>query len=182
MEQLRRVFGQSIFWVQPKALQRQFELRTDDQLIATLRFEKAFGTLATAESADGRWTFKRVGFLSPRVTVRRAGEETDLAEYRPRWTGTEGTLAFAAGRQYHWKTANFWATRFVWRDEGGDLLVTFQSGGKKAKLSDVFKTQARVRFEPAGEGGDDLPLLTLLGWYLIVLQQEDSAAVVAAAT
>jgi hypothetical protein len=61
-----------LYWVQPGAFRRGFELhRADEQNIGSLRFEKAFGASARGDSPHGSWTFKRVGFLNPRVTVRR---------------------------------------------------------------------------------------------------------------
>ena len=50
-------------WVQPRARSPFFELRSDDDVVATLSWEKTFGTLATAQTAEKTWTFKRVGFF-----------------------------------------------------------------------------------------------------------------------
>ena len=50
-------------WVQPRALKMYYELRSDNELIATLGFRSLLGSFATAESAEGCWTFKRTGFL-----------------------------------------------------------------------------------------------------------------------
>ena len=47
-------------WVQPGALKMYYELRSDNELIATLGFRSLLGSFATAESADGCWTFKRI--------------------------------------------------------------------------------------------------------------------------
>jgi hypothetical protein len=59
-----------LVWAQPKALRREYQLKNDDELVGGLRFEKSYGSLATAEVASQDWTFKREGFLHPRVTVR----------------------------------------------------------------------------------------------------------------
>lgn len=91
------VLAGKLEWVQPKTMQRKYELRAADGLVATLEYKSAFGSLAVAASSDGIWTFKRVGFFNPRVTVRRQGEEQDLAVYRPRWTGNQGTIRLADG-------------------------------------------------------------------------------------
>ena len=99
---MRSIFtatGQELSWHQPKGLRRHFELRIGDEVLATLRWETNFGSLATAETAEGRWTFKRVGFWRPKVTVRAAGSDADLAVFEPRWTGS-GTLTLASGHSY----------------------------------------------------------------------------------
>ncbi len=44
-------------WTQPSAGQMRYELRAGDQVIAGLQFRSMWGSLATAESDDGCWTF-----------------------------------------------------------------------------------------------------------------------------
>ncbi len=102
MKAMSSAFGKDLCWIQPKGLGRHFELWAGDDVLATLQFETLCGSLATATSAEGSWTFKRVGFFNPRVTVRKAGEEVNLAVYTPKWTGREGILEFPDGRVFHW--------------------------------------------------------------------------------
>jgi len=163
-------------WRQPKALQRTFELRDDDRLFGTLCFVKPFGSLAVASLAAGDWTFKRVGFFRPRVTVRRRDQETDLAVYEPKGWRADGELQFTAGRSYGWRAANFWATKFNFVDGAGRSLVTFKPGAEDSKWSDIFKFQALVEIDPSASRLEDLPLLVALGWYLMILHHEDSAS------
>ena len=54
-----------------------YELRAGQQLLATLRWQRK--TLAEAESADARWTFKREVFWHPQVTIRTAGSDENAA-------------------------------------------------------------------------------------------------------
>lgn len=169
-------------WVQPKAMQNRFELRAEAHLFAVLEFPKMFGSLATATWAEGCWTFKRVGFFSTKITVRKEGEETDLYVYRPKWTGAEGTLYSGDQPMYNWKVANFWATQFAWLDGYGRPLILFKPGVEDPGLADLFKVQAKVEIQPEAQGLKDLPLLALLGWYLMILHQQDSAAAAAAAS
>jgi hypothetical protein len=58
----------------------------------------------------------------------------------------------------------------------GTPLVALKEGSEKGKLSDIFKLQSMVEIRPAARDLAELPLLTLLGWYLMVLRQEDTAA------
>jgi hypothetical protein len=155
-------------------LKRSFELRAGDNLFATLKFRTAIGSLATAESAVGTWTFKRVGFFKPQVTVRVKGYEQNLAVYRLKWGSAEGVLEFADGETYVWKLANFWATRYQIVDAEGNPLISYTS--KIDNASDLLKDQARIEIAPETRDKDKLALLLLTGWYLIVLQQEDVLA------
>jgi hypothetical protein len=166
-------------WVQPKALNRTFELRAGGDHLATLAFRSSFGSLASADTADGSWTFKRVGFFNPRITVRAAMSETDLAVYQPKFWG-DGVLAFRDGPSFSWKPANFWATEWVFKDEADNSILVFKSGIEKGKLSDMFKTQATVEVQPVLTPRQWLPLLAALGMYLLILRQEEAAAATAA--
>jgi hypothetical protein len=49
-------------------------------------------------------------------------------------------------------------------------------------VSDLFKTQALVEIEPQVYALAELSLLVLLGWYLVILHQDDVAAASAATT
>jgi hypothetical protein len=88
MESLINAKGLELFWAQPNAMQRNFVLRSGERIFGRIDFQSAFGSLADSVSGEEHWTFKRVGFFSPRVTVRRAGFEIDLAIYHPKWTGS----------------------------------------------------------------------------------------------
>jgi hypothetical protein len=181
MESIFNYLDAPLYWAQPKAFERRFVLRTGEHELAWLEFRSAFGSLALAEAAQGRWSFKRVGFLNPRVTVRLPDSEDDLAIYTPRWTGGGGGLEFPGGRAYVWQAANFWASQFCWRHMLGDDLVLFSPGSEEHTLSNLVKHQAQVILAAAARSLPDLPLLVLLGWYLMILQHDDAAATAAAA-
>jgi hypothetical protein len=179
MDHISVLAGQRLEWIQPKTLDRRYELQTGLAQLATLTFHSAWGTLATAETADGAWTFKRVGFLNPWVTVRVAGSPDNLAVYQPKFWG-DGTLTFADGVAFRWRPTNFWATEWAFTGAGDAPLVRFKSGAEKHKLSDIFKTQALVELEPDESVRPFVPLLVTLGMYLIILHQQDAAGAVAA--
>jgi len=166
-------------WLQPKTLDRYYELKARQQLLARLTFRSSLGTLATAETADGEWTFKRVGFLNPRVTVRVAGIDTDLAIYQPKFWG-DGVLTFKSGIAYAWKPVNFWRTDWSFFNAEEDEVLAFKSGVEQERLRDMFKTQYTLVRLGAGPERELLPILATLGLYLLILHQEDAAAAVAA--
>lgn len=156
-------------WAQPSALRMEYELRSRDSLVATLKFSGMFGTLATAESGDGSWTFKRVGFWRQQATVREQGADTDLAVFRNRtWSGG-GELLFTDGRSFK-ATTKLWTTRLEFSSQRDEPLVRFSYGG-------VFRRAADVHVEDAARSKPELPLLVLFGWYLLVMLERDAAAV-----
>lgn len=179
MKPLIEFTGRVLEWVQPRVFERAYELVSGETLLATLAFRSSFGTLAVAETAEGSWTFKRVGFLNPRISVRQAGGLDDLALYRPRFWGG-GDLAFTAGPVVSWRSSDFWTTEWAFFDPADQPLVSFRQGREKERLADIFKSQATVEVSPLGAGSRHLSILAPLGMYLLVLHRDDSAAVIAA--
>lgn len=180
MKPIRAIANQFLRWTQPALLKREYELRAGDEVVATLRWQKTFGSLALAETANGTWTFKRSGFLRPKVMVRVPGSETEVATFKPGWGG-EGTLRFSDGRYYQWQHTNFWRSDWFFSDQGGEPLVHFKAEFEASAAVILFKHAAEVKFEPTAASVPDLSLLTALGWYLMVLMSEDAAGAVAGA-
>jgi hypothetical protein len=163
-----------LVWSQPKAMRREYQLSNGDELVGRLRFEKFSGSLATAEVASQNWTFKREGFLHPRVTVRAQKSEVNLAVFHPSWSGG-GVVEFPDGRQIRWRHASFWRSEWAFvQGEDRQLLLFKQHEG-------FLKISARLECDPANAAMPDLPLLAALGWYLMLLTAQDSAATVSVA-
>ncbi len=173
MKHIRDLVGHELKWFQPHMLKMEYELQDGGELAATLRFRSSFGSLATAESADGCWTFKRVGFWATKATIRECGAEQDLAVFRNNTWTSGGTLELPDGLRYPAST-NFWATEYAFTTEAGELLVRYR------RIGGVLHTSSQVDILPAAADLGELPWLVALGWYLTVMMQMDSAAVVAA--
>ncbi|MFA7228234.1 MAG: hypothetical protein WC061_04300 [Melioribacteraceae bacterium] len=176
MKSLREKKGEHLSWRQPKATHQMFELKSGNELFGRLLFPKSVGSLAEAETSEGKWTFKRVGFFSTRITVRKAGSEDDMAIFKPNLMATSGTLEFSSGKKFQWHAANFWETRFEFKDAEGETVVTFLSGADDHKFKDWFKTQARVEIAENRLDLEEFPVMVLLGWYLIIVLQMDTSA------
>lgn len=173
MMRTAEVATRSLQWTQPSALKMNYELLAGDEVASTLRFRSSFGSLATGESQDGCWTFKRVGFWKPRVTVRVCDGDEDIASFSNQtWSGG-GTLTLADGRSFR-VSNNFWQTKLEFREETEATLIRFESGG-------VIHLSARVEIDPRAVTLPELPWLLMLGWYLIVMSHRDSGAAAAAA-
>src|SRR5512146_2113843 len=100
MKKIHELIGRELKWTQPSAMKMEYELHAGDEVAATLHFRSSFGSFATATSADGSWTFKRVGFWQTQVTIRASGAATNLAIFKNNtWSGG-GTLELPDGRKY----------------------------------------------------------------------------------
>ena len=173
MTALNQAVGTRFEWRQPEAFRRFHELLADGNTVASLRFEKSCGTLATATYGDTRWTFKRSGFWSPSVSVREAGSDYDLAVFTPRWTGG-GELAFTNGRRFQLRSVSFWGGEWAFETEEGSEVVSVH--GPHGMVRACGEASLGL---PAGSI-PETPVLLLLIWYLRLLMQEDASAATAA--
>jgi hypothetical protein len=168
MKRIRDVAHRPLRWVQRSGWKPDSELQADDEVVATLSFRSAWGSLATGTSADGSWTFKRLGFLRTRVTIRTAGEEADLAVFHNNTWSAGGTLELLDGRKYR-ANSNFWATTYEIRTESDSPLIAFRHVGGMLRLS------SDVEIHDAAKSLAELPWMVMLGWYLTVMMHQDSA-------
>jgi len=182
MELPMKVEKHELFWEQPSVMDRSFVLRSGEDIIGTLDFTSAFSSLGEATLGGEKWTFRKGGFLSPKVSVRRSGSKIDLAIYEPDWTGTQGEVRFSTGELYNWSVASIWGTMYTINREDGLELIAYLSGSKKKKFSNIFKQQAQMIIAPEAWQIKELPILVLLGWYLVILHHEDSTTVAATAS
>ena len=174
MPTISSVANETLTWSQPAAMKLVFALRagTEEDQVGSLAFRSLFGTQATAESGDEAWTFKRVGFFHPRVTVRRLGTDDDVATFHNNtWSGG-GSLVIPGGPTFRAST-NFWQTKYEIATPEGDPLVRLHYGG-------VFRLHADVEILPAARTLPELPLIVLLSWYLAVMLYRDAQAVTTA--
>jgi len=168
MQSIRKTAPATLHWVQLRVVRHEFELRSEDELYGTLRWEKTFGSLAAAASDDGQWRFKRVGFLNPRVTVRQPGSDLDIAIFKPGWTGS-GVLEFPSGRRFKWEHKDSWRLEWIFEEAGQELMRLKSKAGS-------LKMKVRVDISPSVKNLPEASLLASLGMYLLVLMRDDSAA------
>jgi hypothetical protein len=173
MRKLHEVAGQSLKWTQPSTFKKVFELRAGDEVVATLKFRSALGSFATGESADGAWTFKRVGFFQTRVSIRESGSETELASFKDKTWTSGGTLTLADGRVFY-ATTNFWNSKVALQDDQHVELIRFTNSG-------LLHLSSIVEIRPTAGQMPELSWLILLGWYVCIKMSDDSSGAIAAA-
>jgi hypothetical protein len=174
MKKISTLTDRDLKWSQPSARKMEYELRAGDELVATLRFRSSFGSFATAESADGCWTFKRVGFWRTRVTIRACNTDTEIAVFRNNTWKKGGTLEYPDGRAFR-ADSNLWLTKFGFTTASKEQLLEFRNSG-------VVHLSATVHIRPAAAGVPELPWMVMLGWYLAIMMRSDANTAGAAAT
>ena len=175
MRSIKDFKGSAMAWVQPRALERQYELRSGQELFATLTWVKVFGSLAEVQTSDGRFTLKRGGFLRPYVTIRDTAMENDLAILKIGMF-RHGTLEFTNGKRISLVSGRFWGFEWEFVDENGQKLCSMRM------KTQMMKYSAEVTlFEPLRKDSD-LMVMLLVGWYTMVLMSEEAAATAVAST
>lgn len=172
MRRIAQLPGLDLKWEQPNLFKMEYNLLAGDEIAATLRFRSSFGSYATARSADGCWTFRRIGFFQTRMAIRVCGSEADIASFRNNtWKGG-GTLELPDGRQYTSNT-NFWMTQIEFRDRAEEVLFSHR------KIGGFIHLSSNVEIYSVALSIPELPWMVMLGWYLTILMHHDAAVAAA---
>jgi hypothetical protein len=109
------------------------------------------------------WTFKRIGFLRPRITIREARSDSDLAVMPMSWTG-ENALRFSDGRSYLLRCSHFWRSEIAVFDSQGKKLMTLKPN------STMREERCSVKIEETAlDNTPDVSLLAILSLHLMLL-------------
>jgi hypothetical protein len=134
---------------------------------------KWFSDLAVGEIADGIWELDRPGFFRDRVVVCERQTGIEIAAFEKGWLG-EGTLFLTGSRSMQWYRTKAFCNHWALSYEDDEMILEIREGMR------WFKHEADVVLYPGAEREPDLPLLILIGWYLVFMSIQDSAVVVAA--
>lgn len=172
MQPLANFLGRELIWTSSQAQKRTYELHADTEVVATLYQPSGWRSNRLGSAADGRWTFARVGVFRQRVVICDADSGAEIASL-PR-TGRAGnaSLALPDGSQYQWRSGSVWGSKWVWLDASEQPLLRFRQFG-------ALRLQCAVAVEPSAATNQHLSLLAMLGWYLMMLMNEDTAATAA---
>lgn len=149
-----------LVWVQPSLLARKWELRDTDDVVATLEWRSAYQAYAIAATGDEHWSFRLEGFFRSWVTVRHGDAGAPVATFRA-LPSFNGKLETDDDRLLSWDS-NFWLTKWIWSASDGLEIM-------RMSRSLTLRTEGTAEWDPRMTGIAELPMLTLLGWYLIVL-------------
>jgi len=148
---------------------RSYVLEADGLELGHLGFSRGHGSLAQGMTAHGEWTFKREGFLHPRITVRKTGEVSNCGSLTLAANGN-GKLTLTSGEEFNFITSGWLQSH--WSFHRG--LVEIVRFGRDGSSADVEVVTPTVSVET-------LSVLVMLGWYAPLLAA-DEAAVMAAST
>jgi len=164
MQELEAFIGQELQWIRPQRLRLAFELHAGEVELATLDWAGRARALGTW--AGGQYRIGREGWLRPRTLIYEAGS-TSSGEPIAVFTHRGGTLNFSNSRTFVWKKPKGWTTERVWQDAAASVLVRCRPAR--------WRRPSAVTIEPAATHLPEVPLLVLLGQFLMVLAEQDAA-------
>ncbi len=167
--------NQELEWVQPSAWKNRYELHnTDGEIVASIQRHGWMQHNAEVDALGNRWLFERRGIFRYHINIRSAVTGDEPARFDYNWSGDGGVLTFTDGRRFRWQRGNWLATKWTWVNELDEPVMGFQTGG-------LFRLNGEIDIDPdVTMKSRVLPLLLFLGWFLIALHRDDSAAVVVA--
>ena len=149
---------------------RNYELKLNGEAVGTLVRPSFWCAKYEAETAHGRWTFRRGGFLSTGAEIVDANSNQPIAAFRSCF-GLSGTLTFPDGQVFRLEHRGFW--RPVWS-------VTTQSGQPILLLRTCDRS---VELQAGALVTEDRrALLSMFTWYMVLKGEEEAAAAAVIAT
>jgi hypothetical protein len=156
-------------WVRTQERPAAFSLRSEDQEIATLAWEKPEGSLATARTSAASWTFKRAGFLQPTILARQPGTEEPVARLTAHLSRHEITLG--TGPSYRLRHVSHLVPAWSLTTDRGVEIVHVEPVAEGRSLQGGAAVVARPASDPS------LPLLLTISWYFVVLTWFEDEAI-----
>lgn len=148
-------------WLRTAEEPMTFSLAAEDNRVAEIHWSRKEGS-ARAEVAGASWKLARGGFLSPHVTVRAEGADSDLARVSAHLNFHR--IEIRGGSSYRFHRAGHLVPAWA---------IATEAGAEVAHIEPVREGRSlvggAVLAEPPGSDSPDLLLLLVTSWYFIGL-------------
>ena len=146
-----------------------YELKLNDEIIGTLVRPSCWSPRFLAETRDGRWAFRRGGFLGTGVEIADADSERPTASFKSS-CGGGGTLIFVDGQRFHLGYKGWWHSVWTVTTDDGQPVLQLHAREKTVELRAT-----------AGVSSIRLFLLIMFAWSRVLQADEDASAASVAA-
>ncbi len=162
---------QEILVAKKSAFKKEYDFLLNDRVIANLKNIKGFGRKAIVKIGDKEWTFLKKGFWKQVIEIEASQSPYEKKKIELDWRH-RGKFEGPDGRMYQLRQTNCWKSIWSWQDDRKNSIVDLKSN----MLS--RKKRGTIRFSQPLK--DELILMFVLGWFMMV-GYEETAAVAAAA-
>jgi len=143
---------------------RSYELKMQGEAVGTLTRPSIWCAKYEAETAQGRWTFRRGGFLGTGGEILDTASGQLLATLKSHW-GSGGTLTFADGETFRLECRGWWRPVWSVMTDAGQPLLRLHVREKSVELAEV-----------AAPAESRLLLLAMFAWHRVLQAEEDAAS------
>ena len=160
-------------WLRTQESPAAFSLRAGDRELASLRWARPGGSLATAATAGAIWTLKRAGFLQPTILVRQNGVAEPVARLSAHLTRHE--ISVGGSPAYRLRHLTHLLPSWRLTDAAGREVLHIEPVPEKRAIEAGAVVVAPDAWGPA------VLLLAVLAWYFVVLSWFEDEAIEALA-
>lgn len=149
----------------------EYLLQSGEDVVGTLRLKDKQITWAMAESAKGRWRFKKKWFPFDKVILYHNDSDAELGVLRRKLSEQKSSLQFPDGHIFYWQPTNTWRNKCTFTDVFGEHLLHFRRNSNPFTILATPKgySTGSVEVTRFGLYTHELPLLLLLGCYLMII-------------
>lgn len=163
MSRLASFVGIPLRVLQPSIWKKQYELRSEDQLIGTLRFPRIFRQEAVGECEEGRWILRERGLFKRTIHVRLPEKGKPIASLELAHFSLTNKLKLPQYRMLR-LTRNFLKTAYR-------LTTSMNAEVCSLELKLMPKHTGTVVIDQKGEEYEELPWLVFLVWFISIIDQ-----------
>lgn len=156
-----------------KGKKRHYSFDLGNKGIITLQYESAFCKNAIGMINDWQWKFIRKGFWKKELEISGQQSPYTKTHIKFGW-GHKLSVRAEDNNMYHFKAEGWWRRKWVWYNAAGQKLMEISSNH--------FSRQRRGKVLLLQPFRNELAWLMMVGWFQLVIWEEQTAATVAASS
>lgn len=150
----------SDFWL------RKHTLHAGEKIYGILVLPKKTSQhIAVASTAQNTYHFLKKGFFKPKIEILRDAEQVETGLLTLSGNLAKGKLHLPGFADYTWRRPTVWKYRYEIRNAEQELICSFHYRTR------ALKARLEIEVTEAALPEEEVSLLLLIGWYLMILLQ-----------
>ena len=168
MKNLSSYYGKQLVFTQPSVWKSYYELKSDSEILGTVKNVKKFGFRLEVSIFNNKWIFYRPSFWRSEIAIRQSGYTLPYAKYKGGKFKQHGMVELPKGGRI----------KIVLKPFKKDYEIQDSSGRVLIKLADKvrFRTTVEISVMKRFELIDKYPWIVILAWYISAMRKRAAAA------
>lgn len=166
MRKLSDSIGQSLSIIQKSFWKREYEIRSDTELIGEFKYPKFFSERVECKVGNDSFEFKRPHIFSDKIEIIKSGYQLPIAKLQSNFFASKGIVELPRGIKVKMKFGAFNNKAEIYLGEN-DLIAIV-----KNKFS--LKEKSDIMIEKRTEILDEYPWILFLAFYFLLLKRRNS--------